>query len=99
MEDGLVVDEPPVYEHVIALATSQSRIQRGTIKVSSDTTCLATESSAHSITERVVVRCSCAAVQIRKRTVPIYFENSHLEDYWTQLQQMGPFREWWVLVL
>jgi hypothetical protein len=35
MEDGLVVDEPPVYEHVIALATSQSRIQRGTIKVSS----------------------------------------------------------------
>ena len=35
MEDGVVVDEPPVYEHVIALATSQSRIQRGTIKVSS----------------------------------------------------------------
>ena len=103
-EKATVVDEPPVYEHVIALATSQSRIQRGTIKVSISerprafvctTRCLG---SARNITFLLKKLC-CLPVQIRKRTVPVFFENSRLEDYWRQLQQMGPFRQWCVLVL
>jgi len=35
-------------------------------------------------------------LQVRTRSVPIYFETgaSRLEDYWLQMKQMGPFLDW-----
>ena len=42
--------------------------------------------------------CACehwlGALKVRKRSVPIFFETSRLEDYWPQIQQMAPFVDW-----
>jgi hypothetical protein len=57
------------------------------------------ESEAPCSRARKLILACMGIEQVKKRTVPIFFDNSRLEDYWILLQQMGPFRQWFVLMM